>query len=297
MNVKKTGLYILIILLLILLLLFFICNRKSAYDGDSSDISDSEIGQIGYMKDVTSGNEDNEFVSSQAGAGYKAADDNKGKVYSAREKDSSSSRETVSSPVYKDDTKDLKIAEEKKEASVTPPVPSGETKSSRDEAVAKDKTDTKEIQEKSGEVKVAEKTEKDEGIKSAAVKADEKTLVAKNTVVDEAVSKDKVSGGSSVEKAKDKVSEDVAGSASKEKTPLTEEKIAASDEAKTSKQEDKTISDSVRGKSSRLDRVRLYSGRVLTGTVTERADDYIIIENEGKEKISTKDIQGNEIIK
>ncbi len=284
MNVKKTGLYILIILLLILLLLFFICNRKSAYDGDSSDISDSEIGQIGYMKDVTSENGEDDPALSQAGAGYKAADGDKGKVYSAGERDLLSRN-------------DLKIADEKKEVSVKPPVSSGETKSSRDEAVAKDKTDTRESQEKPGEVKVAEKTEKDEGIKSAAVKADDKTLIAKGTTVDTAESRDQISGDSDVEKAADKVLEDAIGSASKEKTPLKEEQVAANDEVKIPKQEDKKITDSAYNKYSRLDRVRLYSGRVLTGTVTQRGDNYIITTDKGEEKISGNDIQGNEIIK
>ncbi len=284
MNVKKTGLYILIILLLILLLLFFICNRKSAYDGDSSDISDSEIGQIGYMKDVTSENGEDDPALSQAGAGYKAADGDKGKVYSAGERDLS-------------DRNDFKIADGKKEALVKPPVSSGETKSSRDEAVAKDKTDAREIQEKPGEVKVAEKTEKDEGIKSAATKADEKTLIAKDTAVDKAESRDQISGDSDVEKAEDKVLEDAAGSASKEKTPLKEEQVAANDEVKIPKQEDKKITDSAYNKYSRLDRVRLYSGRVLTGTVTQRGDNYIITTDKGEEKISGNDIQGNEIIK
>lgn len=285
MNVKKTGLYILIILLLILLLFFFICNKKSVFnDGDSSDISDSEIGQIGYMKDVTSENGEDEFVSSQPGAGYKAADGNKGTIYSVSGKDSSSGQ-------------DLKIADEKKEASVKPPVSSGETKSSRDETIAKDKIDTKESQEKSGEVKVAEKTEKDAGIKSAdAVKADEKALIAKGTVADKTESRDKIPGDSDVEKAKDKVSEDAAGSASKEKAPLKEEQVAVADGVIIPKQEDEKVT-GVYSKSGRLDRIRLYSGRELTGTVTERGDNYIIIVNEGKEKISTNDIQGNEIIK
>lgn len=285
MNVKKTGLYILIILLLILLLFFFICNKKSVFnDGDSSDISDSEIGQIGYMKDVTSENGEDQFVSSQAGAGYKAADSNKGTIYSVSGKDSSSG-------------KDLKIADEKKEASVKPPASSEATKSSRDETIAKDKTDTKEIQEKSGEVKVAEKTEKDAGIKSAAVKADEKALIAKGTAADKTESRDKIPGDSDVEKAKDKVSEDSAGSASKGKAPLKEEQVVAADGVKIPKQEDEKVTGSVYSKSGRLDRIRLYSGRELTGTVTERGDNYIIIVNEGKEKISTNDIQGNEIIK
>lgn len=293
MNIKKTGLYILIVLLLILLSVF-ICNKKSSYnDNDSSGISDSEPGQIGYMKDVTTETGEDGFTSTQSGAEYKEADSNKGKTYSARGSDSSSKKETVVSPAYKDDrkdkedNKDFKVADEKKEAA--------------NKIAAKDKADTREAlsPKKAEDVKAAKKTEKDESIKSAAIKADEKTVIAKNSVSDKAVSKDKIPVDSGGEKVKDKVKaqEDTAGSESKEKSPLKEEQIAANDEVKIIKQENEKINDAVDNKSSRLDRVHLYSGRVLTGTVTERGDNYIIITNEDKEKIPTNDIQGNEIIK
>lgn len=289
MDIKKIVFYILIILLLISLF-FFICNKKyGCYDGDSSGISDSETGQIGYMKDVTPETGEDGLTSTQSGAEYKQAANNQGRTYKDDTK-------------YKEDRKDLKVADEKKEASVKPVISGEETKSPVNKITAKDKTDTKKSlnQEKAGEVKVAKKTDKGESIKSAdAVKADEKTVIAKNTVADKAVSSEKTPVDSDTKKVKDKekVSEDSARVRDKENIPLKEEKIAANEEVKTPKQEDKKSNANINDKSSRMDKVHLYSGKVLTGTVAERGEVYTIITTEGKEKVSKTEIQGNEIIK
>jgi len=50
-------------------------------------------------------------------------------------------------------------------------------------------------------------------------------------------------------------------------------------------------------KYSRLDRIRLYSGEVLTGAVTSRGDIYTVITSAGTRRVSAKDIQGNDIVK
>ena len=48
---------------------------------------------------------------------------------------------------------------------------------------------------------------------------------------------------------------------------------------------------------NRIDRLHLYSGKVITGAITERGDPYTIITTEGLIKIPRKDIQSNDIIK
>jgi hypothetical protein len=48
---------------------------------------------------------------------------------------------------------------------------------------------------------------------------------------------------------------------------------------------------------NRIDRVHLYSGKIITGAITERGDTYSIITTEGMVKVSKKDIQSNDIIK
>lgn len=48
---------------------------------------------------------------------------------------------------------------------------------------------------------------------------------------------------------------------------------------------------------NRIDRVHLYSGKIITGAITERGDTYTILTTEGMVKVSKKDIQSNDIIK
>ncbi len=45
------------------------------------------------------------------------------------------------------------------------------------------------------------------------------------------------------------------------------------------------------------DRLFLYSGEVITGTILERTEDYIILTDKGKIKVSRKNIQSQEIIR
>ena len=55
--------------------------------------------------------------------------------------------------------------------------------------------------------------------------------------------------------------------------------------------------EAIKEKYSRIDRVNLYSGEVITGAIIERGETYTIVTTSGTIKVSRKDIQSNEIIK
>lgn len=301
MNIKKVVLFILIILFLISLL-FFICNKKSAfYDDDSSGMFNSETGQIGYMKDITPETVKDGSPFPESGSEERGSDINQNRIYSPGGSNTLSKNEPVISPLYKDDKKDINIADKRNEVSQKAEIPEKDRKISMNKITEKAEADTKKDlqRENKGKIKAAEKTDKKRIIRSAAVKDDEKIVIAKKTAPDKAVTRENISPDSKAEKFdnKGKVQEDLDKVISKGNIPLQGEEASITSKAEIVKQENNKITGTIEKKYNRLDRVDLYSGKVLTGTVVERGDVYTIITTEGKEKISKKDIQGNEIIR
>ncbi len=88
----------------------------------------------------------------------------------------------------------------------------------------------------------------------------------------------------------DKISKSTDIAAGKEKVPDPEAVRALVNK------KDRSIND-IRNVYNRIDRVHLYSGKVITGAITERGETYSILTTEGLVKIPKKDIQSNDIIK
>lgn len=278
-------------------LFYFICSKKPAnHDDNSSLIYNSGTGQIGYMKDITPEAVKDGTPFTESGPENRGSDIGKTRIYSPGGIGALKKNEAVVSPSYKDDKKDINIADKRSEVSTRPGIPGKDRKISMNKIAEKGKSGTKKDLQRVNKVdiKAAGKSDKNKIIRSAdAVKAAEKTVIAKKTAPDKAVTRDNISPDSDTEKIdnKGKVPEDSAKVSSKGDIPLKGK------EAEIAKQENNKITGKIEKKHTRLDRVDLYSGEVLTGTVTERGDSYIIITTDGEKRILKKDIQGNEIIK
>ncbi len=132
--------------------------------------------------------------------------------------------------------------------------------------------------------------------KDAAASADKKTDYTADTANKKASSTDRVSqkktDGSTTDSGSgsDKISKSTDIARGKEKAPDPEAV------RKLVNKKDRSIND-IRKVYNRIDRVHLYSGKVITGAITERGEIYSILTTEGLVKIPKKDIQSNDIIK
>lgn len=132
--------------------------------------------------------------------------------------------------------------------------------------------------------------------KDAAASADKKTDYTADTANKKASSADRVSqkktDGSTTDSGSgsDKISKSTDIARGKEKAPDPEAVRALVNK------KDRSIND-IRKVYNRIDRVHLYSGKVITGAITERGEIYSILTTEGLVKIPKKDIQSNDIIK
>jgi len=135
----------------------------------------------------------------------------------------------------------------------------------------------------------ASNTDKTETVTGKTVKDKQKTAADnKNSSVSDKTSAKKTNKTTDSSSGKISKSNDIA--AGKEKAPDPDAVRALVNK------KDRNLND-IKKVYSRIDRVHLYSGKVITGAITGRGDTYTILTTEGIVKISKKDIQSNDIIK
>lgn len=270
MNIKRPLLIIIPILLLILLL-FFICSDRGALFRDDSTVGPvSSIDGIGQMREITPGDDMDdsagESISSGSVTDRPAADT---RERSSREV---SVRKPSGTSVKRDDSAGVKpisgesiISGERETISEKSRITDTKTAAVKDDSAVREdelKDDRSEIYAAAEKKDVSEETQsadKDETLKD--IKDDDSTTSVKK-----------------VETA------DAKSEAVQDEKRDTADLIA-----------DKPASGDV--KYNRLDRIHLYSGEVLTGTVTVRGDIYTIVTPAGIRRVASKDIQGNDIVK
>ena len=271
MNIKK-PLLIIISLLLLILLLFFICSdRRIFFKDDSSVRSVSDSGGIGYMREVSPGEErnDSDGESIPPGTVTDRADadtQERGSREVSVRKPSGVSVKKGNSGSVKPAAEKRILPEERKPVPEKSRVPDTGTASRKDESTAKEE----------------QLIEKRSEIYAAAEKKD---------VSEETQSADK---GEILKDIKDS---DSTAADKKNETAAVKIEIVPDDKKEEISEviPDKPVTGDV--KYNRADRIHLYSGEVLTGAVTVRSDTYTIVTPEGIRKIDSKDIQGNDIVK
>lgn len=269
MNIKK-PLLIIISLLLLILLLFFICSdRGMLFKDDTSVSSVSDSGGIGYMREVSPGEETDDPKGESITSGRVT---DRPAVDTQERSREVSVRKPSGVPAKKDNSGIVKPAAEK---SILPeerePVPEKRRVPDRKTASRKDESAVKEddLKDKRSEIYAA---------------------VEKKDVSEKTQSADK---GETLKDTKD---DDSTASVKKIETAAKSEVVPDDKEKEITKViTDKTKAGDV--KYNRLDRIHLYSGEVLTGAVTVRSGTYTIVTPEGIRKIDSKDIQGNDIVK
>lgn len=259
MNIKRPLLIIIPILLLILLL-FFICSDRGALFKDDSSVGPvSSIDGIGQMREITPG------------------DDMDG-----------SPGEVTPSEIAAD--RPAADTRERSSREVSVKKPSGTTVKKADSAVVKPASGRSSI---AGEREVISEKSRVPDSKTAALKDDsaakgiqEREKISEVKTADEK----KDSAGDTIvsdKSDKEKGAADSGSTAADKKTETLSGKI----ESASAKPETGDV------KFNRLDRIHLYSGEVLTGTVTARGDIYTIVTSTGIRRVASRDIQGNDIVK
>jgi hypothetical protein len=300
MNIKR-PLLIIISSLLLFLLIFFICSeRGSLFKDDNSVSSISDSDGIGYLREITPGEERDDTAGGSLPSGSTvdiSADDSQkgssitsrgsetsgvhGKKYNAGSVKPSADRDTI--PVKKEITTeklrvpDTETAARKDDGAVR-------NYKSGDERITAGKEEIKDNADKDVSIAKRKDTVEDAG-------ENKSTTEKKKIIAEETESAEKSISGKDVK--------DSMISASDRKSETGDGKIE-SEIADEKKEVAKVISDksgSSKVKYSRLDRIYLYSGEVLTGTVTARGDEYTVITPDGIRKIAVRDIQSNDILK
>jgi hypothetical protein len=300
MNVKR-PLLIIIPILLLFLLIFFICSdRDSLFKDDNSISSISDSDGIGYMREITPGEETDdstgESYSSEGISETPASESDKRKISTGRES------KTYGKSIEKD-----------KPAGVKPSADRGIVQAKKETITGKTRAADRETATRKDDSVVKDNKSEDERTASAIAEnkknADKEVSAAESSDTDGVIIDDKSISSEEkdiAEKTESAEKSDAGRGVGERDISIAEEKIETGDsknEAVISgdKSEAAEVTADKPGSKetvySRLDRIYLYTGEVLTGTVTARGDVYTIVTPEGIRKIAAHDIQSNDIVK